>query len=249
MKLPILSQTLALHGHTFLRSALTDSSVVVDLGANAGEFSRKMVHNFHCRCIAVEPNPSMLERIRELSSVELAWTAIGDCDGHIELYLSDNPEASTTLPGSRDANGQKIRVPTSTLAGLLKKFGLTHVDLMKVDIEGSEVQMILSAPDHVLQSIDQISVEFHDFCNLVTPKQVADVHARLKRLNFDAIAFGSGNEDSLFVRRDAAGIGRIRRIYVKHVVHKVCYVSRLARRTLRRFRRIVGTPPCRSPSS
>jgi FkbM family methyltransferase len=243
MKLPILSQTLELQGHTFLPSPLNKSSIVVDLGANTGEFSRKIVQSFHCRCIAVEPNPSVLERIRVLSGVESIWTAVSDCDGQIDLHLSNNSEASTALRGSPDANGQSLRVPTRTLESLLKEFGLTHVDLMKVDIEGSEVPMILSAPNHVLQSVDQISVEFHDFCKLVTTKQIAEVHTRLKELNFDAIEFGSGNEDSLFVRRDAVGIGRIRRGYVKHMVLNLRNVSRLIQRILRRLRRLLARQP------
>lgn len=248
MKVPILSQTIELQGHTFFPSPLTKSSVVVDLGANIGEFSRIVAQNFHCRCIAVEPNPSMFEKIRALSGVESAWTAVGDCEGQIDLHLSDNPEASTTLNGSLDANGKKVRVPVRTLENLLKEFGLSHVDLIKVDIEGAEVRMILSAPDHVLQSVDQISVEFHDFCNLVTAKQVAEVHTRLRELNFDVIKFGSGNEDSLFVRNDAPSIGRIRRGYVKHGALSYRRASRLTNRILIRLRRLIGAPTSRTPS-
>jgi FkbM family methyltransferase len=238
MRLPDVSQTLELQGHTFLPFPLNESSIVVDLGANTGEFSRNIVRRFHCRCIAVEPNPSFLDRIRVLPGVETIWTALSDCDGQIDLHLSDNPEASTALPGSLGANGRSIPVPARTLESLLKELSLTHVDLMKVDIEGSEVSMILSASDDVLRSVDQISIEFHDFCKLVTMQQISAVHRRLNGLNFDAIEFGSGNENSLFVRRDAAGIGRIRRGYVKYVLairallHLMQRIAGRLRRTL-----------------
>jgi FkbM family methyltransferase len=242
MKPPLLFQTLELQGHTFFPSPLRNSSVVVDLGANTGEFSRKIIQSFQCRCIAVEPNPSLLDNIRIISGVEAVWTAVSDCDGQIDLNLSDNSEASTALPGSLQANGRSTRVPARTLEGLLAQFNLAHVDLMKVDIEGSEVSMILSAPDDVLRSVDQMSVEFHDFCELVTEKQISAVHARLKDLNFDAIDFGPGNMNSLFVRRDAAGIGTIRRGYVKHGVLNVRRALHLMQRIANRVRRITETP-------
>ena len=100
--------------------------------------------------------------------------------------------------------------------------------------------MILSAPDEVLRSVDQISIEFHDFCKLVTVKQISAVHTRLKDLDFDAIEFGSGNENSLFVRRDAAGIGRIRRGYVKYVLVNIRAMSHLIQRISGRLQRTIG---------
>jgi FkbM family methyltransferase len=133
-----LSQTLELQGHTFLPAPLNQSSVVVDLGANNGEFSRLIVQRFSCRCIAIEPNPSLYEKIRVLHGVEAVWAAISDCDGQIDLNLSNDPEASTVLLGSMQANGQSIRVPARALESLLREFGLTHVNLMKIDIEGSD---------------------------------------------------------------------------------------------------------------
>ena len=231
----IFSPTLDLQGHTFFPSPLNRTSTVVDLGANRGEFSRRVLQRFQCRCIAVEPNPSLVDRIRALPGIEVAWAAVGDSDRQIELYLSDNSEASTALLGSIEANGKSVQVPMCSLENLLKRFGITRADLMKVDIEGSEVATILSAPDCVLQSIDQISVEFHDFCRLVTLEQVLAVYSRLERLNFYAIEFGPGRANTLFVRRDVAGIGGIRRTYAKHILLNLRAASHMVRRVSRRM--------------
>ena len=51
--------------------------------------------------------------------------------------------------------------------------------IVKLDVEGSEWQSLLDAPDHVLEQIDQLSVEFHDL-HRGEPLYLATVR-RLKR--------------------------------------------------------------------
>ncbi len=209
-----------LRGHTFMPAPLGPASTVVDLGANVGDFSTLIRRSYGCRVIAVEANPQLVERVRAIEGVEALHAAVTDRSGEIELMLSDNPEASTVLPGGQgmQLNGSRVRVPTCTLEEVLAKHAVEHVDLLKVDIEGAEVPVLLSTPEALLRRIDQITMEFHDFCGLVTPEQLAAVVERLESLGFDGLRFGSDNMNWLFVRRRAEGIGSLRRLYVKHVV-------------------------------
>jgi FkbM family methyltransferase len=218
-----LFQLASVRGHTFIPAPLDVSAVVVDLGANRAEFSRAVAERFGCRCVAIEANPEFVKSATPARNVELAWRAISDQEGSSDFYLSDNLEASTLFAEGAELNGKKVVVPTSTLESVLKKYGISHVDLLKVDIEGAEIPLLLSTPDYVMRSIDQISVEFHDFCDLVSAEQIASVKARLAALNFDEINLATGdkkwsNLNCLFVRRDAPRIGLFRRLYLKNAV-------------------------------
>ena len=234
MELPFFLQMITLRGHSFMPAPLDRSSTVIDLGAHRGEFSRQIIDRFGCRCVAVEANPSLLDKVRAANGVEPLWGAITDRDGSSIFYLSDNPEASTLSNESTELNGRRINVPTFTLESILRNLGISHVQLLKVDIEGAEIPFLLSVPEQITRLIDQITVEFHDFCGLVSADQIQNVRARLASLNFEEINFGTGdrawiNTNCLFVRRDAPRIGRLRRWYLKFVVLNVRRVVHLCR--------------------
>ena len=245
MKPSALTPILTLRDHTFLPSSLGKESTVVDLGANLGDFSRGIVELFHCRCIAVEPNPVLFEQARAVPGVEAVWAAVSDREGTVELTLSDNPEASTILANRapQGANGSRVQVPAITLESLLGQLNVTHVDLLKVDIEGAEISMLLSAPEAVLRSIDQITLEFHDFCGLVTPAQVSAVLSRLDALGFGSVQFNRwNNTDWLFARRDAAALTPLRRAYLEHLARIRWVKRKFARLSWRlRTRRLTGS--------
>lgn len=64
--------------HTVYLRRLDASSVIVDLGASLGFFSREMNELFACRCHAVEALPENYALIEESSSV--IWRSVGPTD-------------------------------------------------------------------------------------------------------------------------------------------------------------------------
>lgn len=73
--------------------------------------------------------------------------------------------------------------PFDTIANQIVKNGDTGKRLVvKMDVEGSEWQSLLAAPDHVLEAIDQIAIEFH---RLEDPAYL-DTVARLNRFFYVA---------------------------------------------------------------
>ncbi len=57
---------------------------------------------------------------------------------------------------------------------------INEVDLLKIDIEGAELQLFLSTSDDVFSSIKQISIEFHDFMDLYPSEEVKKIINRFK---------------------------------------------------------------------
>ena len=216
-------------------STLNSRSTVLDLGAHKGEFSARIRERFSCRCIAVEANPALVEKIRTNKGIEVEWAAVTDHEGEIDFILSENPEASTVMKnGGSSSASRQLKVPARTLESLLKQFNTTHIDVLKLDVEGAEVPIILSTPDRILQSIDQITVEFHDFCGLISSEQLSSVCERLESLGFESMRFApSDNMNWLFVRRGIKGIGPLRLAYVKQLV-------RTARNSLHSVRSLTG---------
>ncbi len=132
-----------------LRKILFRGAVVVDAGANIGIYSQ-----FLSRCVgrtgvvhSFEPSPENFERLqfatRNLANVRLSRAAVGECSGRSKLYVSDklNVDHRTYLADgdSRDA------VPIDIVA-LDDYFEPgQRVDLIKMDIQGYELQALRGA--------------------------------------------------------------------------------------------------------
>lgn len=116
--------------------------VFLDIGANVGLVSFYAQDSCK-RVVAVEPHPDHCRVLRDLAEdqpkVELVEAALAPYDGPIRLFLhGDNTTTHTLLTNS----SAQIIVRGLTLSSLCEQKDLTHVDLCKIDIEGSESLVI-----------------------------------------------------------------------------------------------------------
>ena len=102
-----------------------------------------------------------------------------------------------------------------------------------MDIEGAEVEVLDSLTDELLVSIPQISVEFHDFCNLTPIDMVNRIATRLQTLGFYYLRMsGVGHQDTLFVNRRQATFGQSDDMITRFLVRNVRGFRRVVRRRL-----------------
>jgi FkbM family methyltransferase len=130
--------------------------VVLDVGANTGEYTRAVLHAFAGRAIvhAFEPQPSAyLQLQREFggdSRVHLTGAAIGSRDGEVRLY---SPAPGSTLASLHrqtvaDWEAPEIAeevVPLRALDSYCAEVGIERLDLLKIDVEGHELEVLRGA--------------------------------------------------------------------------------------------------------
>lgn len=151
----------SVRGHHIWPAPLTKDSVVVDAGAHRGEFSAEIIRRFGCQCHLVEANPKLVETLIVAGAESITPAALDAHDGRGMLHVSENPEATGLFnAGSVTTN---VEVETISLVTLMQRLGIAKIDILKLDIEGAEFDLIASTPDQILQRINQITVEFHDF--------------------------------------------------------------------------------------
>ncbi|MCI4337326.1 MAG: FkbM family methyltransferase [Thermoplasmata archaeon] len=128
--------------------------VFIDCGANAGQYSVPLAGRFK-EVVAVEPNPTAVAILRQnlarnhLTNVSVVERAVTPASGIARLYQG---EVLTTW-GLRDAAARYVDVDSVRLDELL--LAHNHVDLLKLDIEGMEADVLLSAS--ALSRVDSIS--------------------------------------------------------------------------------------------
>ncbi len=155
--------------HLIFEKGLGHNPLVIDLGANRGGFSLQMEEKYGADCFAIEPNKTLFEQIKMSASHKFNM-AVSNKDGQIDLHISENDEASSTLKGFQqiwaEQSIQKVEaVSWRTLIERLPGLKQGRVDVLKVDVEGAELDLIDSLTIEDLKTVRQISVEFHDWLN------------------------------------------------------------------------------------
>ena len=208
----------AVRGHTFLEEPLLDTSpVILDLGANRGEFSTEMSGRYGGRYYLLEANPELAVGLPTDGPFVSLACAVAESDGRVNLNVARNDVGSSilTLPDESiyDCTVSKtMEVPAMRLATVFDHFSLDRVDLLKMDIEGAEVQVLSSADPRVLGRIGQISAEFHSDAvfGFGLAREVEAVIRRLRSLGFVVLDFSEGKRiDVLAVQRKVLRLSRM----------------------------------------
>lgn len=164
---------------------------VVDVGAHVGIYTLKAAAKVgkQGRVISVEPNPWAWQYIvanarmnsfdRNVVPVNVA---LADFEGRANLYLSGFLTCSLSPKYDK-----YIEVPVDTLDGLMKKLGLKKCDLLKLDVEGYELE-ILKGADNTLRSTSMVVVSAYHYAG-----EVETVRGLLKSKGFDTILSSKGH--------------------------------------------------------
>lgn len=160
--------------HIFVRKCYRVNgaeSVILDLGANVGFFSLYAAMNaLHARIYSAEPVPSTFQRLLN----HLEWNGLTDRVTAMNYAVTgtsgtrfvarENVPAGQKrlLSDSCDHASADIEVPCCTLESILERFGLDRIDMAKVDIEGSEYEVLLATPPATLRRISRLDLEVHN---------------------------------------------------------------------------------------
>ena len=194
---------ICLRDHHFYTSLLNQKAVVVDLGANVGQFSSQVSGMFGCHCYAVEAFPVNYDQIKENQLIHKFNYAITERNQPVEFHISKNPEGHSlyNLPNTNEGT---ITVQGITLEQFLIENKIQTIDLLKVDLEGAELKLFDSLNPSVLKNVKQITIEFHDFIKgFDCHEKVKNIMSMLKKHQFLCINFTSpiDNMDVLFVNK------------------------------------------------
>lgn len=141
---------------------------VIDLGGNVGLFALRAA-GMSERVLSFEPMPENFERLKTntggLASVETHNRAVGATDGTLTLYAAATARGTGRFSAQpqkeiHDA-GAKFDVECVSLDTLFARHAIGTCDLLKIDIEGSEYDVLLNASDETLATIRRIHGEYH----------------------------------------------------------------------------------------
>lgn len=167
--------------HTFDKDSLPNiHGYVLDLGSRGFEFAdgmRALAHiviTVDCDDIPLNMPGGNFPLHNKI--------AITDYDGHATVMRSNDPQATKIIPMHK-LSALEGDVVCMTLETFSKKCGILFWDLIKIDIEGSEYEVIMSMDKPYAM---QLSVEFHTHCGQ-TEQQVQQCVDKLHSLGYKTI--------------------------------------------------------------
>lgn len=156
-----------LHFCEYASLKLDNPKVIVDAGANVGTSALYFSKRFPAaQIIAIEPEQSNFEmltlNVSDRSNVIPVHAALWGAKGHRIIKDRSTGDWGYTMidvTGSAKSTGQDIECVT--VNEIMKRFSIDFIDLLKLDIEGSE-KNVLEHSSGWIHQVGVISVELHD---------------------------------------------------------------------------------------
>ncbi len=170
----------------------TETPRILDCGANIGLSTIFWALRYPgAEILAFEPDPDVAAALRrnvaamgsgsgESASVEVIEAAVWTSNGTVEFAADGADGGRIEHQAGHEAQGRTavaVEVPTRRLADLLS----TPTDLLKLDVEGAEVDVLLDCAE-VLGNVDRLFVEYHGFAR--GPQKLATLLAVLDDAGF-----------------------------------------------------------------
>lgn len=143
---------------------------VVDVGGNIGLFaviaSKKITHN-QGKVYVFEPDPECFEVIKkniefhQLKNVHLSQCALSDEEKTVHFFKDEYYSTlGSFAKNNTDHNTKALKVKTCKLDDYVKKYSIQKVDLIKLNIQGSEGLAIEGAKNIIEKDLPLIITEY-----------------------------------------------------------------------------------------
>ena len=127
--------------------------VVLDAGANIGDFTRSALSDGAKLVVAIEIAPDTLEALRRNLAAEISQGRVivytrGVWDSDTELTLRSSVDRSSgidTVVADDEARVEAGKVKLTTIDKIAEELKLERIDLIKLDVEGAEIRGVLGA--------------------------------------------------------------------------------------------------------
>jgi len=177
--------------------------LIIDGGAYIGYSTIFFANKFpDAKIIAVEPNPFNYALLREntvnYQNIQLINSGIWNKNKCLKIKNGSHDYWKTKV--EEVVSAQMDSFEAVTIGGLLRNSGFKEIDILKLDVEGSEKEIFSDGYEEWLDKVKIILIELHDW---LRPGCSEAVHAAINKYNFDQFKKG---ENTIFYNKKLISI-------------------------------------------
>jgi len=156
----------------WLKQRTVPGSIILDVGAQFGIYSMLAARHIGAdgRIFAFEPSPETVAVLRRhlknngmTDRVEIVQAAVGSEQGEVTFYMSSTDPENTIAPRvGGPPNLAPVKVKAITVDGFCRQRQLKPT-ILKIDVEGWELQVLRGATEVVQDPALNICVEMHPY--------------------------------------------------------------------------------------
>ncbi len=194
-------------GWLYDATKLDENSVVYSFGVGDNiDFDLSLIMRTHSELHAFDPTPAALSICDDDNLppefVFHAWAVAGQ-DGHLTLYPrvrkgGGASDVMYTLVAEESVRDNRLEVPAYTIPTILAKLGHSHINLLKMDIEGAEydvLEQMLTSPHRP----EQLLVEFHHRFSEIGPDRTRRLIDRLQTAGYKIFSVSETGREVSFL--------------------------------------------------
>jgi FkbM family methyltransferase len=193
-------------GHSVFPHGLSRDSVAYSLGVGEDvSFDTALIERCGVELHAFDPTPRSMQWVRRQtlpSRFRFHPIGVADYDGVGSFNPPKNPaHVSHTLTARPETAERALKVEVRRLTTLLETLGHQKLDILKMDIEGSEYEVLEQMLDENLH-VDQVLVEYHHQFRSIPRSRTAESVAKLRQAGYSVFHISeTGREYSLIHER------------------------------------------------
>lgn len=196
------------YGGFYMNPSLINSkSIIYSFGIGKDvSFDRTCMKKHNCSIFAFDPTPESINFISQQNLPDLFhFHGYGISDGKsgkYRFFLPENPKgvSGSLLDSEAVSTDRSIEVEMKSFDDIVTELGHKHIDVIKMDIEGSEYTVL----EKILESnitIDQLLIEFHDRLFDQENYRSKEIVEKLKSHGFEVFASSKTYEEISFIHK------------------------------------------------
>jgi FkbM family methyltransferase len=196
-------------GWNIVKRSLNAESVVLSFGLGEDiSFDTSLIATYGCSVHGFDPTPRAIAHVKALKVPRFVLHEFGvsNRDGTLQLFVPENPAfvSASELVVKGRTSVRSFEAPVKRLSTIVRELALERIDLLKMDVEGSEYSIIEDSEEHEsLQRTTQLLVEFHHMWKEVGAVRTYRAISTLSSLGFELAWISDSSNEFLFIREPA----------------------------------------------
>jgi FkbM family methyltransferase len=191
-------------GWNLRKGSVQKDSIVYSIGIGEDiSFDLGIIEKYGCKVFAYDPTPKVVQWLKGQNlpqAFDFHTVGLASADGRVEFFAPENPDhVSHSAKPSSQHKGEMLFFEVKKLATLMAKNGHSHIDLLKMDIEGFEYDALRNILEEKLD-VRQVLVEFHHGMYSFSNRETLEAVNALRNAGYKLFCISDSGREYSFYR-------------------------------------------------